>query len=211
MHHTHNSSPSYRRNFHQPLVSRPTSALPQSPSPPAQPTNDDIEAVIQMATSARQTPDGRSGPLKDTRTQLFVGNVRYFFIFLLLSLTNLPSFLTVYAGKTSRTSSVVQALSCVQTFHSDQTIDPAAMEQCCLPLRRTLAVLLICSTATRGRPEYLRFAQTGCRQTSIVPFQLRSRTHFPLPNPSPRLPPFPSALHWPQLHILQAHLGAFVL
>lgn len=39
-------------------------------------TNDDIEAVIQMATSSRPSPDGRSVPLKDTRTQLFVGNVR---------------------------------------------------------------------------------------------------------------------------------------
>ncbi|KAL0069235.1 hypothetical protein AAF712_003598 [Marasmius tenuissimus] len=37
------------------------------------PTNDDIEAVIQMATSG----EGRAGPIKDTRTQLFVGNLPY--------------------------------------------------------------------------------------------------------------------------------------
>jgi hypothetical protein len=42
---------------------------------PFPPSNDDIEAVIQMATSARSSPDGRAGPVKDTRTQLFVGNV----------------------------------------------------------------------------------------------------------------------------------------
>ncbi|KAF9031653.1 hypothetical protein BDZ89DRAFT_614541 [Hymenopellis radicata] len=41
------------------------------------PTNDDIEAVIQMATSARPSPDGRTGPPRDTRTQLFVGNLPY--------------------------------------------------------------------------------------------------------------------------------------
>jgi hypothetical protein len=46
-----------------------------SPTPSLPPSNDDIEAVIQMATSARSTPDGRGG-LRDTRTQLFVGNVR---------------------------------------------------------------------------------------------------------------------------------------
>jgi hypothetical protein len=46
-----------------------------SPTPSLPPSNDDIEAVIQMATSARPTPDGRGG-LRDTRTQLFVGNVR---------------------------------------------------------------------------------------------------------------------------------------
>ncbi|KAJ3788478.1 hypothetical protein GGU10DRAFT_262743 [Lentinula aff. detonsa] len=30
-----------------------------------------------MATSSRSSPDGRTGPLKDTRTQLFVGNLPY--------------------------------------------------------------------------------------------------------------------------------------
>lgn len=45
-------------------------------APPA-PTNDDIEAVIQMATSSAMSKDSRSpAPLRDTRTQLFVGNVR---------------------------------------------------------------------------------------------------------------------------------------
>lgn len=39
------------------------------------PTNDEVEAVIKMATSTKPTPDGRPPPGKDTRTQLFVGNV----------------------------------------------------------------------------------------------------------------------------------------
>lgn len=41
----------------------------------APPTDDEVEAVIRMATSTRPTPDGRPPPGKDTRTQLFVGNV----------------------------------------------------------------------------------------------------------------------------------------
>ncbi|KZS96237.1 RNA-binding domain-containing protein [Sistotremastrum niveocremeum HHB9708] len=40
-------------------------------------TNQEIEAVIHAATSTRNTPDGRAGPLPDTRTQLFVGNLPY--------------------------------------------------------------------------------------------------------------------------------------
>jgi hypothetical protein len=47
-----------------------------SPTHRPTPSNDDIEAVIQMATSTRPTPDGRQPILRDTRTQLFVGNVR---------------------------------------------------------------------------------------------------------------------------------------
>ena len=39
------------------------------------PSNDEVEAVIKMATSTKPTPDGRPPPGKDTRTQLFVGNV----------------------------------------------------------------------------------------------------------------------------------------
>lgn len=44
-----------------------------TPTPPP-PTDDAIEAVIQHATAARGPADPR--PLRDTRTQLFVGNVR---------------------------------------------------------------------------------------------------------------------------------------
>ncbi|KAG6898951.1 hypothetical protein C0993_002368 [Termitomyces sp. T159_Od127] len=40
-------------------------------------TNDDIEAVIHAATSARASPDARPAPSKDTRTQLFVGNLPF--------------------------------------------------------------------------------------------------------------------------------------
>lgn len=42
------------------------------------PTNDDIEAVIQMATSSSKSQDSRQlAPLRDTRAQLFVGNLPY--------------------------------------------------------------------------------------------------------------------------------------
>ncbi|KAG5643410.1 hypothetical protein DXG03_000988, partial [Asterophora parasitica] len=43
-------------------------------------TNDDIEAVIQMATSSTSRPqnDPRPAPPRDTRTQLFVGNASHF-------------------------------------------------------------------------------------------------------------------------------------
>ncbi|KAF9051654.1 hypothetical protein BJ165DRAFT_1340519 [Panaeolus papilionaceus] len=45
--------------------------------PPAKPTDDAIEAIIHHATSSRPSPDPRSLPAKDTRTQLFVGNLPY--------------------------------------------------------------------------------------------------------------------------------------
>ncbi|KAG9025234.1 hypothetical protein FRB95_010394, partial [Tulasnella sp. JGI-2019a] len=44
------------------------------PSTTAVPSNQDIEAVIQMATSARPAA---AAPPRDTRTQLFVGNLPY--------------------------------------------------------------------------------------------------------------------------------------
>ncbi|KAG8903256.1 hypothetical protein FRC01_009274, partial [Tulasnella sp. 417] len=45
---------------------------PDTPAPPiATPSNQDIEAVIQMATSNARA----NAPPRDTRTQLFVGNV----------------------------------------------------------------------------------------------------------------------------------------
>ncbi|KAF8637834.1 hypothetical protein AX17_002464 [Amanita inopinata Kibby_2008] len=58
-------------------LSSRSSSVATSPSPPSKLTNDDIEAIIQMATSARPTPDGRAAPPRDTRTQLFVGNLPY--------------------------------------------------------------------------------------------------------------------------------------
>lgn len=51
----------------------PQQSSPDHPSPTrSTPTNDDIEAVIKMATSSHPSLDR---PLRDTRTQLFVGNV----------------------------------------------------------------------------------------------------------------------------------------
>lgn len=47
----------------------------RTPSPGRIPTNSEIEHIIQMATT-RTPPSGRAPSGKDTRTQLFVGNVR---------------------------------------------------------------------------------------------------------------------------------------
>lgn len=55
------------------LSYNPPSARNDASPPPLPPTDDAIEAIIQQATSAR--PSER--PLRDTRTQLFVGNVRF--------------------------------------------------------------------------------------------------------------------------------------
>ncbi|KAH9174886.1 RNA-binding domain-containing protein [Lactarius sanguifluus] len=56
----------------------PTTAINRSPIPTRfiLPTNEEIDAVIQQATSSISS-DGRHVPLKDTRTQLFVGNLPY--------------------------------------------------------------------------------------------------------------------------------------
>lgn len=78
----HYSLGSYSSRTVQDVSSGPSSlqgSLASSPSPSASvstPSNDDIEAIIQMATSSRSSPDGKGGPPRDTRTQLFVGNVR---------------------------------------------------------------------------------------------------------------------------------------
>ena len=78
------------------------------------PTDDAIEAIIQQATSA--APSKPSGSLRDTRTQLFVGNVLLFFFFrFLASLMSLSSFHIESGGRTSKISSGKPALSCVQT------------------------------------------------------------------------------------------------
>lgn len=165
MHHT---QPPYRRILQQSLLSRPASAHPKSPSPPPQPSNDDIEAVIQMATASRQNPDGRSGPPKDTRTQLFVGNVTSVFFCLLFSLTVQSSFPTASGGRISKTSSVALVPSSVLTSLSGLITDLAAMGLYCWPPLRMLAVRLTCSTVIRGRPEYSKSARIGYLPTLIT-------------------------------------------
>ncbi|KAI0002140.1 hypothetical protein BJV74DRAFT_817212 [Russula compacta] len=71
-------------NILQSTSSSPSSAIvpalssnPPPPLPAHPPTSEEIDAVIQQATSSVSS-DGRHIPLKDTRTQLFVGNVRFF-------------------------------------------------------------------------------------------------------------------------------------
>ncbi|KAI5120096.1 hypothetical protein M0805_001252 [Coniferiporia weirii] len=60
-----------------PSTAASSTAASAAATPPALPTNDEVEAVIKMATSTRPTPDGRPPPGKDTRTQLFTGNLPY--------------------------------------------------------------------------------------------------------------------------------------
>jgi len=89
-----------------------SAAHSQVPSPTQthiHPTDDAIEAIIQQATAARS---GDSRPLRDTRTQLFVGNVRSVSSFLVRCSYSFPfSSPTASAGKTSKTSSERLALS----------------------------------------------------------------------------------------------------
>ncbi|PIL23100.1 hypothetical protein GSI_14408 [Ganoderma sinense ZZ0214-1] len=54
-----------------------TSSTPASPPAGSGPTNDDIEAVIQMAMASSGSSARTSNPPRDTRTQLFVGNLPY--------------------------------------------------------------------------------------------------------------------------------------
>ena len=63
---------------------------PPPPHPAPAPSNADIEAVIQMATSKQ----GRLPIPKDTRTQLFVGNVRSSSLILFSSLTEIAASLS---------------------------------------------------------------------------------------------------------------------
>lgn len=57
---------------------QPTAAEEQKQRPAVlNPTSEEVEAAIQAATSQRSEPDGKIIPLKDTRTQLFVGNLPY--------------------------------------------------------------------------------------------------------------------------------------
>lgn len=150
-----------------PLLSRTPSTL----------TNDDIEAVIQMATSSsRPSPDGRSGPLKDTRTQLFVGNVCSTFQFLYAHPPTPPfSFRTAFGGRISRTFSVAQAPFFVRMSLSAQTIVHAVMVLYSSLLQRTLAGPLICSMDIRGRPGYSKSGLIDYHLTLMPAFLPSSR------------------------------------
>jgi len=68
-----------RHSTAQPSQQDSFSVSGSCPSPSIAPTvtDDDIEAIIQMATSTRLSSDGRPGQPRDTRTQLFVGNVHF--------------------------------------------------------------------------------------------------------------------------------------
>ena len=136
------------------------STPPRASTSPRPPTDDAIEAIIQQATSARPSPDGR--PLRDTRTQLFVGNVRLRFLFWFppLPLTA-SSCHIVCGGRTSRIFSERRVRFCELMFLWAPTTDHAVMAPFCSPPQRMLVVQSTCSMATRGRPEFSKSASTG--------------------------------------------------
>jgi hypothetical protein len=112
--------PSWTYNHH--LYARPfflSSATNPPPSLPVHPpTSEEIDAVIQQATSAVSS-DGRHVPLKDTRTQLFVGNVRFLLSSpllspLLLLFLPLPKYSRLHALRTC----VHQPLVLLAVHHS---------------------------------------------------------------------------------------------
>ena len=87
----------------------------------AVPTNEEIEAKIQAAMSSAAAR-AATNPPRDTRTQLFVGNVRatlspYELCCMLTSLPVHDSFHIVYAGKTLRISSDARVPFSVRTSH----------------------------------------------------------------------------------------------
>lgn len=135
----------------------PPPFLPSGSPPPAPaPSNADIEAVIQMATSNQ----GRMPIPKDTRTQLFVGNVR--------SLPRPPwstngnhSCRIGFAGKISRIFFARPEPSSGQMSPWDQTIDREATAPFSSPQPKMLQEPLRCFTATTGRRELSKSDPTG--------------------------------------------------
>ncbi|KAJ7240560.1 RNA-binding domain-containing protein [Mycena rebaudengoi] len=108
------------------------------------PTNDDIEAVIQMATQAAQN-DPRPPPLRDTRTQLFVANLPY-----RVRWQDLKD-LFRRAGTVLRAD---VSLGPDNRSRGYGTV-PACNRGGCGPSHR------LCSAATRGRAASSRFAPTA--------------------------------------------------
>jgi len=140
----------------------------QVPSPTqthVHPTDDAIEAIIQQATAARS---GDSRPLRDTRTQLFVGNVRSVYYFLVQCSHSFPfSSPTASAGKTSKTSSERLALSSAPTSPSGLIIAPEGTGLC-YSLRRKMRVgqwsCLVDTCGRRGcwRLDWIGWLGKGC-------------------------------------------------
>ncbi|KAF8178273.1 hypothetical protein BJ912DRAFT_668300 [Pholiota molesta] len=136
-------SPSHASLLPSPIPAQ-LSAHPDQNAPlPPPPTDDAIEALILQATSARISPDGR--PLRDTRTQLFVGNLPY-----RVRWQDLKD-LFRKAGTVLR---------------ADVSLGPttgrAATAPSSSPPRRTPAARSTCSMATRGRRASSRSASTAC-------------------------------------------------
>lgn len=134
--------------------SSPMTASQQSAQRLTDPSDDAIEAIIHHATSYRQ--DLR--PLRDTRTQLFVGNVlspTYFSSFFSHPSTSYP---TEFAGRTSKISSAKPAPFSALMSLSVLTIAAVAMALSSSRLQRTQVEQWTCSTDTHGRHASLKFA-----------------------------------------------------
>ena len=130
------------------------------------PTSEEVEAVIQAATSQRSEPDGKIIPLKDTRTQLFVGNVRWRHLCprVLLDIDSIYSFRTECAGRISRICSVKLVLSYVPMLHLGRIIARGATGLCCWLRQKMLGGLWTCSMDILGKRVYLRSGWTVCLQ-----------------------------------------------
>jgi len=135
-----------------------------SPAPAPAPSNADIEAVIQMATSNQ----GRMPIPKDTRTQLFVGNVR--------SLPHPPRSTNInrscrieFAGRISKIFFARPEPSSGQMSLWDQTTDREATAPFSSPQPKMLQEPSRCFMATTGRRELSKLGPTGSLRISMVP------------------------------------------
>ena len=143
------------------------------------PTSEEVEAVIQAATSQRSEPDGKIIPLKDTRTQLFVGNVRWRHLCprALLDIDSIYSFRTECAGRISRICSAKLVLSYVPMLHLGRIIARGATGLCCWLRQKMLGGLWTCSMDILGKRVYLKSGWTVCLQNySTIRTRCRSPT-----------------------------------
>jgi hypothetical protein len=119
-----------------PLTHRSSSptVAPSSNGVPSPPSNSQIEAVIQMATSNAASSEGRN-PGRDTRTQLFVGNVSPKSLpyppILGMKFSSHLSYPIECDGKISRISSARPAPVCAPMSPSVLITGAGAMAPCC--------------------------------------------------------------------------------
>lgn len=152
-----------------PIVDRLETIIDSTTAAQSAPSNDAIEAAIRAAINSgesRSSPsiassgmgggDGRTVPPRDTRTQLFVGNVRAFPLMariLLYHSLNSPytSCHIASAGRTSRISSVEQGPCSEPTSPLGRTTVLEGTARFSSPPLKTLEGQSTCSTGTNGR------------------------------------------------------------